>query len=91
MPSSYAVGDHFEQFIRQQVETGRYASASELVREALRLLEMRERLREIEIEEYREKIRAGMQSGSSIPADEVFNRFEAKYQAMIEQQSMGKL
>jgi len=67
MPSSYAVGDHFEQFIRQQVQTGRYASASELVREALRLLETRERLREIEIEEYREKIRAGMQSGSSIP------------------------
>lgn len=86
MPSSYAVGNHFEQFIRQKVETGRYASASELVREALRLLETRERLREIEIEEYREKIRAGMQSGSSIPADEVFNRLEAKYQAMIEQQ-----
>ena len=85
MPSSYAVGDHFEQFISQQVETGRYASASELVREALRLLETRERLREFEIEEYREKIRAGMQSGSSIPADEVFNRLEAKYQAMIEE------
>ncbi|PZN73405.1 MAG: type II toxin-antitoxin system ParD family antitoxin [Candidatus Methylumidiphilus alinenensis] len=82
MPSSYAVGDHFEQFISQQVETGRYASASELVREALRLLETRERLREIEIEEYREKIRAGMQSGSSIPADEVFNRLEAKYQTI---------
>ena len=48
MPSSYAVGDHFEQFIRQQVQTGRYASASELVREALRLLETRERLREFE-------------------------------------------
>jgi len=86
MPSSYAVGNHFEQFIRQQVDTGRYASASELVREALRLLETRERLREIEIEEYREKIRAGIQSGSSIPADQVFNRLEAKYQAMIEQQ-----
>jgi len=86
MPSSYAVGNHFEQFIRQQVDTGRYASASELVREALRLLETRERLREIEIEEYREKIRAGIQSGSSIPADQVFDRLEAKYQAMIEQQ-----
>ena len=85
MPSSYAVGNHFEQFIRQQVDTGRYASASELVREALRLLETRERLREIEIEEYREKIRAGIQSGSSIPADQVFNRLEAKYQAMIEE------
>ena len=87
MPSSYAVGDHFEQFIRQQVDSGRYASASELVREALRLLETRERLREIEIEEYRENIRAGLQSGPGIPADDVFNRLEAKYQAMLEQSS----
>ncbi|MGH8613070.1 MAG: type II toxin-antitoxin system ParD family antitoxin [Gammaproteobacteria bacterium] len=39
MPSSYAVGEHFEQFIKQQVEGGRYASASEVVRDALRLLE----------------------------------------------------
>jgi hypothetical protein len=28
-------------------------------------------------------------SGSSIPADEVFNRLEAKYQAMIEPPSTG--
>jgi antitoxin ParD1/3/4 len=84
MPSSYAVGDHFEQFIRQQVESGRYASASEVVRDALRLLESRERLRQIELDEYREKIRQGMESGPGIPADEVFARLEAKYQAMLE-------
>jgi antitoxin ParD1/3/4 len=51
MPSSYAIGDHFEQFIRRQIETGCYASASEVVRTALCLLEGRERLREIELEE----------------------------------------
>ena len=83
MPSSYAIGDHFEQFIRKQVEVGRYASASEVVREALRVLEGRERLREIEQEEYRIKIREGLES-PSVPADEVFNRLEAKYQAMID-------
>ena len=44
MPSSYAIGDHFEQFIRKQVAGGRYASASEVVREALRVLEGRERM-----------------------------------------------
>jgi antitoxin ParD1/3/4 len=83
MPSSYAIGDHFEQFIRQQIESGRYASASEVVREALRLLEGRERLREIELEEYRAKIREGMESGPGVPAEEVFARLEAKYQAML--------
>jgi hypothetical protein len=36
-----------------------------------------------------EKIRAGIQTGSSIPADEVFNRLEAKYQAMLEPPSNG--
>ena len=87
MPSSYAIGDHFEQFIRQQIESGRYASASEIVREALRLLETRERLREIELEEYREKIREGMESGPGIPAKDVFARLEAKYQAMLERQT----
>jgi antitoxin ParD1/3/4 len=83
----YAVGDHFEQFIRRQIEAGHYASADEIVREALRLLETQERLREIELEEYREKIREGIASGPAIPADEVFARLEAKYQGMIDQQA----
>ena len=86
MPSSYAIGDHFEQFIRKQIESGRYASASEVVREALRALEGRERLREIEIEEYRAKIREGIESPSR-PAEDVFARLEAKYQAMLERQA----
>jgi antitoxin ParD1/3/4 len=33
------LGEHFDTFIREQVETGRYANASEVVREALRVLE----------------------------------------------------
>jgi antitoxin ParD1/3/4 len=86
MPSSYAIGDHFEQFIRQQIESGRYASASEVVRDALRALEGRERLREIEIEEYRAKIREGIESGPGIPAEDVFTRLETKYQTMLERQ-----
>ena len=82
MPSSYVVGQHFEQFIRQQLDAGRYASASEVIRDGLRLLETRQRLQEIEIEEYREKIREGIASGPGVPADEVFSRLEAKYQFM---------
>ena len=37
------LGDHFEAFVLEQVATGRYANASEVVREGLRLLEDRER------------------------------------------------
>jgi len=35
--------EHFDQFINVTVESGRYSNASEMVREALRLLEQRER------------------------------------------------
>jgi antitoxin ParD1/3/4 len=86
MPSSYVIGDHFEKFIRAQIEAGRYASASEVIRDSLRLLENRERLRQIEIEEYREKIKEGMTSGQGIAADDVFDRLEAKYQTMLSNQ-----
>lgn len=39
---SYAVGEHFDKFIRAQVKAGRYNNASEVVREGLRLVEERE-------------------------------------------------
>jgi antitoxin ParD1/3/4 len=45
MPSSYVIGEHFEAFIKHQIQKGRYASASEVVRDGLRALEDRERLR----------------------------------------------
>jgi antitoxin ParD1/3/4 len=86
MPSSYVIGDHFEKFIRAQIEAGRYTSASEVIRDSLRLLENRERLRQIEIEEYREKVKEGMTSGQGIAADAVFDRLEAKYQTMLSNQ-----
>ena len=82
MPSSYAIGDHFEQFIKTQLESGRYSSASEVVRDALRLMEEREQLRQIQLEQLRQQIQAGIDSGPSIPAEEVFDRLSAKYQAM---------
>ena len=64
MPSSYVIGDHFEQFIRKQIRERALCQRgeSEVVREALRALEGRERLREIEIEEYRAKIRRGLRA-----------------------------
>jgi antitoxin ParD1/3/4 len=49
------LGDHFEKFIRDQVATGRYANASEVVREALRKME--------ENENKLVKLRAALQLG----------------------------
>lgn len=41
--TSLSLGRHWEMFIRQEVESGRYDSASDVVRDALRTLEERKR------------------------------------------------
>jgi antitoxin ParD1/3/4 len=81
MPSSYAIGEHFEQFIRQQVDGGRYASASEVVRDALRLLEQEEERRATALRALRDEVRKGVASGRGKPAEEVLDRLERKYAA----------
>ena len=40
--TSITLGDHFDGFIARQIQTGRYGSASEVIRSALRLLETQE-------------------------------------------------
>jgi len=40
--TSITLGKHFEQFINNQMKTGRFSSASEVIRAALRLLEEEE-------------------------------------------------
>lgn len=64
-----------EQLVHEKVQSGRYLSASEVVREALRLLEERDRLREVRLEALREKIAVGIEQGDKgevIDGEEVF-------------------
>ena len=59
--TSVALGEHFESFVAGQVASGRYRSASEVMRDALRLLEERNKHRDAVISALIE----GEQSGIS--------------------------
>jgi antitoxin ParD1/3/4 len=52
-----------EDLVRAKVNSGMYTSASEVVREALRLLQDQDRLKEAKLEELRRDIQQGLQSG----------------------------
>jgi antitoxin ParD1/3/4 len=79
MASSFSLGQHYESLIAELVQSGRYSTASEVMRDSLRLLEEREELRKVRLETLREEIRRGRDSGTPIPADEVFDRLERRY------------
>jgi antitoxin ParD1/3/4 len=81
MPTSVALGGHFEEFIRDQVRMGRFNNVSEVVRAGLRLLEESEQRRQLELEALRAEIAAGRASGEPKPAYAVLDRLEAKYAA----------
>ena len=58
-----------EGLVKKLVDSGRYSSASEVVRESLRLLEWREEIRQLKLQQLREAIKEGVESGPGIPFD----------------------
>ena len=62
MPTSVALSPYLEAFVREQVETGRYNNVSEVVRDALRLLERRQQEDAVKLEALRRAVAAGVAS-----------------------------
>lgn len=93
MPTSYRIGKHFEDLIDNLIETGRYSSASEVVREGLRLVEEREKRRKAKLEALRAEIQKGFDSG---PAEEIgdlhqwFEGIKARGRERLAAQKPGK-
>jgi antitoxin ParD1/3/4 len=68
-----------EQFVHEKVKSGRYLSASEVVREALRLLEERDRLYQAKLIELQQHLAIGIEQanrGELIDDDDVFAELE---------------
>lgn len=63
-----------EKLVANKVESGRYQSASEVIREGLRLLDDQDRLRELHLSDVRRKIQVGLDQldrGEGIPGKQV--------------------
>ena len=78
-----------EQLVQTKVKSGRYNSASEVVREALRLFEERDELLELRKDAIRQQIDAGWHSlrrGEGVDGDAFFAELERKDQALTEAQ-----
>ena len=85
LSSSYSLGSHFESFVKDQLSSGRYSNASEVIRSGLRLLEdyeegreARAMSREQKIEWLKAEIQKGADSGPSIPWDDAMNELESR-------------
>lgn len=70
--TSISLGDHFTRFIDQRIASGRYSSASDVVRAGLRLLEEHE----TRVDALREALIEGERSGTATPFD--FDAFIAR-------------
>lgn len=61
-----------EQLVQDKVESGRYNSASEVVREALRLMEERDQLRSAQLRQLRDRIDKGIEEAGDGAEGETF-------------------
>ncbi|MBX9898145.1 MAG: type II toxin-antitoxin system ParD family antitoxin [Qipengyuania sp.] len=80
------LGKPLEDFVSELVTAGRYNSKSEVLREGVRLVQERE----ARLAALRAAIAVGIadaDAGRVTPADEVFDRLEAKYRAMADAKS----
>lgn len=77
---------HLEKLVQGKVESGLYNSASEVMRDALRLLEERDQLRELRLGELRREIQKGIDSGAATPLDmeEIMARGRQRFAAQQE-------
>ena len=63
--TSVALGEHFEEFVKDRIEKGRFKNASEVIRAGLRLLEEEEK----KLQVLHKALQEGIDSGVAVNFD----------------------
>jgi antitoxin ParD1/3/4 len=74
-----------ERIVTRKVATGRYGSASEVLREALRLLDRQDRSRELAVRRVRRQIDEGWESllrGKTVDGEEFFQELARREKSL---------
>ena len=67
MAGSYSLGEHFDRFVKEQVAAGYYNNESEVVRDALRQLE----IRQLKLAALREHVQHALDQGGSYTDEDI--------------------
>jgi antitoxin ParD1/3/4 len=80
-----SVGSRWESFVEEVVKSGRYGSASEVVREGLRLVEERE----AKLQALRDTLNASIERGGSHTSEEVAEAVKARLASLPRTKAQG--
>ncbi len=81
MTMNVSLTPELEEFVSDKVKTGLYNSASEVVRESLRLLRRQDQLEQLQLEELRREVQSSieqMDAGQGVPIETVRERIQQR-------------
>ena len=77
MATTVSLGEHFDAFVAERVQSGRYASASEVIRDGLRQLEHRDRRETAVVSLLREEVRKGLDDPAHVAGKQAFQEIDS--------------
>jgi antitoxin ParD1/3/4 len=80
-PMNVSLTRELDKFVAAKVASGRYTSASEVVREGLRLLEEQDHIRTVRLQEFNRELKRRLESadrGNFVTADESLRRIRER-------------
>jgi antitoxin ParD1/3/4 len=80
-----SVPDPMRDFVQARIDSGRYASVSDYVRDLIRKDQEALLARELSVDEIRQSIADNRASGQTATAEQVFDRLEAQFKTLLQQ------